>query len=251
MRSRNLLLISLAILATCAAITIAAFRDQAQRKVGGQDAPDKSSWPLTDYTAPRPTDPEERSRREARGRKYDKSDFRVHPQDLAENTVRTQSFDPYATLPALPVIQSKAIVIGEVIAAQAYLSNDQTGVYSEFNIRVEEVLKTDGLEVPATGCQIDLEREGGRVRFPSGRVHSYSVDKENMPRVGRRYIFFLTRENQEYTYHILTAYELRDARVFPLDELPQFKSHQADNELDFITTLRRLVGASSQRGGDK
>ncbi|HEV7744681.1 MAG TPA: hypothetical protein VGO56_06775 [Pyrinomonadaceae bacterium] len=230
---------------------MAAFRSQGQKGVAGHDVADQSSWPLTDYTAPKPTDPEKRARREARGKKYDKSNFRVHPEDPAENTVRTQPFDPSATVPALPVMLSNAVVIGEVTAAQAYLSSDQTGVYSEFNIRVEDVLKTDGSQAVATGCQIDLEREGGRVRFPSGLVHWYSVDKENMPLTGRRYVFFLTRESQEQPFHILTAYEFRDAKVFPLDELRQFKSHGGENELDFLSTLRALVTVPSKTGNEK
>ena len=248
MRSRNSFLISVALIATCTAIAVAAFRNQAQKGIGGQDGTDQSSWPLTDYSVPKSADPEMRARRENRGKKYDKSMFRVHPRDPAENTVRTQSFDPYATLPALPVTQSSAVVIGEVIAAQAYLSNDQTGVYSEFNIRLDDVLKSVGSHVLAIGCQIDLEREGGRVKFPSGRVHWYSVDKENMPRVGRRYLFFLTRDGNEQIFHVLTAYELRGAKVFPLDELPQFKAHAGENEFDFITAVRTLLAASSQRG---
>jgi hypothetical protein len=248
MRNRTSLLIFLAILATCASIVVAAFRGQVQKDVGRQDATDKNSWPLTDFTAPGPSDPEKRARREGRGKKYDRSTFRVHPQDPAENTVRTLSSEPYA-LPALPVMQSNAVVIGEVIAAQAYLSPDQTGVYSEFNIQVEDVLKNDGLEGLAPACQIDLEREGGRVRFPSGRVHWYSVDKENMPRVGRQYVFFLTRESQEQTFQILTAYEIRAAKVYPLDDLPQFKSQSGRSESDFLTTLHALLTSPSKKEG--
>ena len=238
MKSRNSLLVSLAILATCAAIAFAAFRNQTRKDVGG-DATDQNSWPLTSYSVPNPSDPDKRARREARGKKYLKSTFRVHPDDPAKNTTKVDSLDP--TLPSLPVMQSNTVVLGEVLTAQAYLSTDQSGVYSEFNIRIEDVFKNADLESLATGCQIDVEREGGRVKFPSGHIHWYSVDKENMPLVGRRYIFFLTRGNQEEAFHILTAYELRGNKVFALDELPQFKSQAGKNETDFVNALRTLL----------
>jgi hypothetical protein len=243
MRDRNLLLISIAILATCTAIAVAAFRNQAQKDVGGQVAADHNSWPLTDYSAPRPIDPEKRALREARGKKYAKSMFRVHPEDPSENTAIVDTVD--RSLPALPVMRSNLVVLGDVLAANAYLSNDQTGIYSEFSIRVEDVLKNEDLEPLTNGCLIDIEREGGRVRFPSGRIHWYSVDKENMPLVGRRYVFFLTRGSQEEAFHILTAYELRGGKVVVLDELPQFKSQAGKNEGDFVNAVRTLVNTSS------
>jgi hypothetical protein len=45
---------------------------------------------------------------------------------------------------ALPTHISNAVVIGEVTDAKAYLSEDRTSVYSEFTIRVGEVLKKAG-----------------------------------------------------------------------------------------------------------
>jgi hypothetical protein len=242
MKSRKSLLISLAILATCTAIAVAGFRNQTQKDVGG-DAAYQNSWPLTSYAVPKLTDPDKRARREARGKKYIKSTFRVHPDDPAENTTKVDALDP--TLPSLPVMQSNTVVLGEVLAANAYLSNDQSGVYSEFNIRIEDVLKNADLEPLTNGCLIDVEREGGRVKFSSGHIHWYSVDKENMPLVGRRYIFFLTRGDQEEAFHILTAYELRGNKVFPLDELPQFKSQAGKNETDFVNALRTLLNTPS------
>jgi hypothetical protein len=241
MRGQNLLLISLAILATCTAIAVPAFHNEAQKDVG--DVTDHSSWPLTDYSAPRPIDPQKRALREARGKKYAKSMFRVHPDDPSENTTIVDSLD--RSLPALPVMRSNLVVLGEVLAAQAYLSNDQTGIYSEFSIRIEDVLKNNDVEPLTNGCLIDIEREGGRIRFPSGRIHWYSVDKENMPLVGRRYVFFLTRGSREEAFHILTAYELRGNKVFPLDELPQFKSQAGKNEVDFVNAVRTLLNTPS------
>ena len=64
--------------------------------------------------------------------------------------------------PALPIIQSDAIVIGQVTSAQAHLSSDKTNVYSEFVVRVNDVLKSDRFGLPGVGGFITTTRPGGR-----------------------------------------------------------------------------------------
>jgi len=236
-----LFLISLVVTATT---TIAALRH-----FGRQDPPqakrqrsDKTLWPLTDYVVSPAADPEKAAKRIARGKKHNKSDFRVHPDDPSENTTLVDAVD--RTLPALPLGQSNAVLIGSVVASQAFLSDDQTGVYSEFTIRVDDVLKSDSPDL-VSGCLVEAERQGGRVRFPSGRTHWYSVDKENMPASGRRYVFFLTGKNPDDGLQILTAYELRDGKIFPLDDLSQFSAYEGKDETNFIKALRMLVANPS------
>ncbi len=241
MKRQNLIWIACAMLCVTTAMATATWRGQPQNdsKTRGQD---KRSWPVTDYQVPQLTDPDNRQKRDARGKKYAISGFRVHPEDPSEITIKVDSLDP--TLPSFPISRSNTLVVAQVEDAHAYLASDQVGVYSEFSIRLEEVLKNDDLEPLRQGCSIDVEREGGRVRFASGRVHWYGVDKENMPLVGRRYVFFLARENKEQAFHIVTAYELRESKVVPLDELPQFKSQAGKEEREFLNTLRMLLTAS-------
>lgn len=45
-------------------------------------------------------------------------------------------------LPAFPIDQSSAILIGKVTSAAAYLSPDRTNVYSEFEVDVEQVFNS-------------------------------------------------------------------------------------------------------------
>lgn len=68
-------------------------------------------------------------------------------------------------LPALPVEQSDAVVIGEVERAQAHLSTDKTGIYSEFTIRLEDVLKGRSEEA-VPGVTVIAERFGGGGEIP-------------------------------------------------------------------------------------
>lgn len=119
-------------------------------------------------------------------------------------------------LPALPVTESDVVLLGGVLHAQAHLSNDKTGIYSEFNVQVEEVFRDNGKASLLPGVVVSVERFGGAVRFPSGVIQRYETVGQGMPRVGERYVFFLKRHN-EMDFSIVTGYQLEGDLVSPLD----------------------------------
>lgn len=179
---------------------------------------DDEQWPSADYAAAAPTDPEKRKKRRDRGARHNNSDRVREPGDepgVVYRTVVTNDWE--VGLPALPAQQSDAVLVGEVAAAQAFLSNDRSGVYSEFGIRVGAVLKNDPVSPVKSGESITVERPGGRVKFPSNRVLPVVVMGQGMPRRGRKYLLFLKRIGAEDDYLILTGYELRGGRVYPID----------------------------------
>lgn len=219
-----------------------------------------SKWPVVDYDAPEPSDPEEKLKRRKKSKSY--------------NTHNGMKFDPSSTFnrgalnnewefgleSVVPVTQSAAIIVGEVIEAQAYLSEDKTNIYSEFTVRVEEVLKNDSANLINIGELVVTERQGGRVRFPSGRIESERVAGQNPPQVGVRYIFFLgfnpyeagtkrlTGPRGSMSRHILTAYEIRENRIYPLDFATgkNFQEHQGKDATTFINEIRNSVAVPSQ-----
>ena len=116
------------------------------------------------------------------------------------------------------------------------LSNDKTGVYSVFTVQVHEVIKNSSqLSLPA-GSSIEVERDGGRVRFPNGRTLIYIAT--NMPQVGLRYVLFLTNAQSQSDFQILTGYELREGKVYPLDDLPNLHTFENADETTFLNQLR-------------
>src|SRR5439155_5322439 len=115
--------------------------------------------------------------------------------DVANSTVRLHHVNPH--LPAFPVRESRVVLIGQIASDAAYLSNDKTGVYSEFTVIAEEVLKNDLAGELLAGSSITITREGGRIRFPSGRLHWYGIGRQSMPRIGSRYVIFLRGETEE------------------------------------------------------
>lgn len=239
--SHKTILLSLAALSLAALTTTGLMQSKDGNPASGGKKPqiDRSQFPVADYAADETGDEKERARRRARGKKYDKSLTPVAASDSDGQTTRTHG--EAELLPALPTAQSDVVIVGEVADARAYLSNDKTGVYSEFTVRVDEVLKDGAPSSLSPGSLIFVARGGGQVRLPSGRVHLYHSAGEHMPVVGRRYVLFLKRADAEQSFDLLTGYELRDGRIFTLDASGQFTAYQDVDETTFLNTLREAV----------
>ena len=191
---------------------------------------DVNHFPIAEFASSETKD----AKRKARAEKRDKSHWRVDPDSVSDSTVRVDSVD--FSLPAFPTKEAQAVIIGTVSDAKAYLSNDKSGVYSVFRVLVEEVLKHSGKLT--VGSSVEAEREGGRVKFPSGRMHLYMVSEQDMPQVGGRYVFFLKETNTEDVFEIITGYEIRADSVSPLDELPQTRSYENATPSNFLNELK-------------
>jgi hypothetical protein len=200
-----------------------------------REIPDLERWPVADFDASLPVDAAKRAKRQMRNKKYDKSEWPILANDVADSTVRLHEVNP--DLPAFPVRESRVVLIGQIASAAAYLSNDKTGVYSEFTVIAEEVLKNDLAGQPVAGSSITITREGGRIRFPLGRVHWYGIGSQSMPRIGGRYVLFLSGETEE-TLTILTGYELATSKVIPLDDLNNPNKYRDFDEVTFLKSLR-------------
>lgn len=200
--------------------------------------------PIVDYAGPDSAAPEERVKRQRSSARYDNSRLVIEPKKPGGAIVVKDH--TIGKLPALPVTLSDAIVIGDVTDAQVHLSNDKSGVYTEFTIRVDEILKDPGGSLQIGG-PILAHRIGGRVRFPSGLVQRYAISYLGMPGANRRYALFLKKNDDSEAFVILTGYELRAGEVYPLDGasipgrasvLPQFVPYQGMDETTFLSRVR-------------
>jgi len=180
-----------------------------QKQAKYEDHPDVTKFPTIEYQNRKASN---LSAKQIRRRKKHNS----RSPAITEKTDQIlQHSDWELGLPALPIAKSVAVVIGEVTTAQAYFSEDESQIYSEFDVRVNEVLKNHDQPF---GDAIVVERLGGRVKFPSGKTAVSSVAHQDLPQVGKRYVLFLIHEySGDEDYTILTGYELRNGLVFPLD----------------------------------
>lgn len=193
-------------------------QDQAKWKAREEEK--KKQFPVAEFDEAEPTDPLKRAQRKQKQKRKNGLGLVIQnpePDSGGGLFLPHNQFD----FPGLPVEQSAVIVIGDVLQAEAHLSEDKTGVFSEFTIRLVDVLKADS-SLP--GSEMTVERLGGYVRYPDGRKLLYRVGTGGMPRVGARYLFFL-KPTPELDYSILTAYEFGDKGVIALDSSAQFEKY--------------------------
>jgi hypothetical protein len=223
---------------------------QQSNKVKQAEDVDTSKFPVLDFVSTEIGNEKERAKREAKGKKYNTR----HVPPITESKEKIfANIDWDAGLPAFPIEQSAAVIVGKVNTAQAYLSQDKTSVYSEFEIQIEQVIKRDLSIDLAPGSSVLAERAGGRVRFPSGKIMVSVVSHQQMPQVGTRYVLFLTHQPllgpvSPDDFFILTGYELRDGQVFPLDKLHPghpITAYEGANADVFLNDLTSALLASS------
>lgn len=172
---------------------------------------DDASAPIVDLAASKHAVADEKRRK--KNKSFDHTGFESIEANPTSDDVNVVS---ETTIPDLPVEMSDLIVEGSVKDSNAFLSEDGTGVYSEFDLSVSDVIKAPASESVKKGDVITADRFGGRIRFPSGQVARYRVVGQGAPSKGGKYLFFL-RKKADGSYHILTAYELRGNKVVALD----------------------------------
>jgi len=217
-----------------------------------QNRPDKNkaaeSYPTVDYGAALPADAEKKSKRERANRSYDRQSLVTKDPNGTEVTLHN---DYLSEIPALPVGGSSAVVLANVSDAQAFLSNDKTGVYSEFTVQVEKVFKDDKDAPLNPGSAIKTDRAGGRVKHSANKTVWYHISGQSMPEPGKKYVFFLRRHPDSENYSIITAYELRSGRVHPLDgDSASFAGAVYENaeEQAFLSKVQEAVGMAVASG---
>jgi hypothetical protein len=248
----------LLLLSLTMAMAIVGANLEGQNKEASDIERDETITPIVDSTAQVPADPKEKAIRLTRNKRHD---YKGNPADaprfiLGEKSPPIALELPVSDGPALhsiPVQESDAVVIGEVTDTHAYLSNDKTKVYSEFTLRLEDVLK-DGTASLYSGATITAERLGGTVKLDSGKTLVRGALGRTMPRLGRRYVLFLNYSDVGQTFPIITGYELRNGKVIPLDgmssktpQLASFAAHKGVDEMSFINQVRQALREGSNR----
>ena len=193
----------------------------------------RDRYPVVDAEDTEPADPVKKAKLKKQKERYDKDAPFTNPGPKDEELAFRPEWQ--FNFPALPVVQSEVIAIGQVLSAEAHRSNNKMNVFSNFEMRVDEVLKGN----LNAGDVINIQRIGGFVKYPSGRKVLFRVSGNGMPGVGARYAFFLNVVDDDYT--ILTAYELGPEGVVPLDNSAQFQTYKGVTEISFTTALREAI----------
>lgn len=90
---------------------------------------------------------------------------------------------------------ANAVVIASVTDLQSDLSHNQSWVFTEYLLHVEQILKNNSVHAVRNDKDLVVTRSGGRVKTADG--HQIRVDDENFPdlRKGATYLLFLKYGN--------------------------------------------------------
>ena len=229
---------------------LASRQEGASQKSAREKKLDFSRFPVADFYEPEPSDPNLKAARQAKGRKYDSK----HMPLITEDTDTIFSITDWdVRLPAFPVERSAAVVIGRLISSKAYLTPHKTGIYSEFEVVVDSIAKNDPNNPIKEDAVITVERNGGKVRMPSGKIVLSWVSHQNMPIEGGRYLLFLTHDFQTRNdtgkdFYLLTGYELRDGQVRMLDDTPPghpITRYNGTSETTLLSDLSNTIAKTS------
>ena len=233
------------VIAVSALLIVTASSRRVQVKQHQSEAPNFENFPIVDFEAKEPGDPKVKAAQNARARKYSRKYGGEINEELHQ--IYTSS-DWDLRLPALPVARSAAVFIGTVVDARAHLNPDKTGVFSEFAFQVESILKSDPKRTIAAGETVSVERSGGRVRMPSGKIVVAWTNNQNMPKVGGRYVLFLSHDFETAgdtgdDFYLLTGYELNNDKVTPLDSSTKQEvlAYKGATESSFLKDLSNAL----------
>ena len=84
------------------------------------------------------------------------------------------------------------------------------------------------------------------MRYPNGQTVIYFIAGENLPRIGRPYVFFLTRDKKTPNYQIVTGYEIKESIIVPLDSAIQNRDFKERPKLNFMNDLREKASSREQ-----
>jgi hypothetical protein len=189
--------------------------------------------------APDEVDASKREARKEKNRRFNKSKraFQLEEQKDGEISGTLLESPPP---PALP-ITSDLIIVGRIQRRQPYLSENITCIYSELTVQVEDILKNNPSSPIDAYKPLTVNREGGAIRIPDGRVLRYFVSGSgSIPEVGKRYVLFL-KHNTDRDYKLVCGYELIDNVIIPLEDFADRASLADLTEAQFLDLLKQKI----------
>jgi|SRR5579859_1105123 len=222
-----------------------------------------SGVPVVGEFQAQPEPEPDRSRRLVREQRYSASHYHLRVEDPGQLVGGKQEhaallFIDYVVVGnpvdprGIPVSNSNAIVVGTVVDGKCFVTKDHTYVYTDYSIKIDQILKNDPAANLAAGNVVIAAREGGAIHFPSGHVTNFLVAGHGLPEIGSEYVLFLWRPIPTFPeYEIIfdSGYQLKNGRVYPLDDVnSQYVGVEAPGFLDEIT---KAILAASQKGASQ
>jgi len=117
-------------------------------------------------------------------------------------------------------------------------------VYTDYQVKVDEVIKQDAGANLVVGALLTAARPGGAVHFPSGHVTNFLEVGHGHPEINAQYVLFLWRaipSLPEYEIIIDSGYQLKNGRAYSLDDATS--QYDGINANDLLAKVKLAGGA--------
>jgi len=125
----------------------------------------------------------------------------------------------FQRLNRIPVELADLVAVGSVNKIRSYLSNDQTTLYTEFSLKVSQVVMNRSSKSVLAGDSVDVERPGGVLKLPSGKILTRASRFETMPRPKYSYAMLLKYIRSADAYTLVSGFELAGNQVYILESI--------------------------------
>lgn len=241
-------IVALVILTTISvSVGISDRRSQATSVFDGQAAstppkrsitpPDFTKYASVDYdAAPEGLTAEQIEERTIKNKRYDVSLPVMPNPPVGADGMTGHDVEP--DTPALPSDQSRLVVVGRITSSKAFLSNEKKGIYTEYVVNVEQILKHDKGRRLKSGEILTVDRAGGVVNYPNGQRILYKNAGRDLPEASGRFLLFLANDEPgNPNYKIVTAYRFKDGKVTAVDTKSEQVAFNGRPEVDFISLV--------------
>ncbi|MEW6736867.1 MAG: hypothetical protein AB1489_36605 [Acidobacteriota bacterium] len=196
-----------------------------------QKQPDDNQ-PIVHFDNPANEDQTDPIIREHRGKRYERDYNEIQePTDDIEILPKNVCF--FKGYREEKILNSEIVLIGKVVNIKAFLSKKRTTVYSEFTIKIDQILKNKGKANLQVEDLITTQRWGGTVQFNSGRIQKYRINNYGYPQLRKKYILFLDFNEQEQDYSINTGFEVDGERLSLIDSNLDYRLLPFAQEITF------------------
>jgi hypothetical protein len=213
---------------------------------------------LGNFQAKATGSPEERQSRDTREQRYGDHlpeplvdpGFKVNGQIETSRLTFLDYVKPGASEAeiGLPISESTAIVVGTVASGKCLINSAHTFVYTDYQVKLDLILKPDSGQNLQGGETITASRPGGAIHFPSGHVTNVFDVGHGLPEIGSQYILFLWKtipSLPEYEIIIDSGYQIKDAQIYALDDANIRFDHM--DSAKFIDRVNAMIA----KGGSK
>ncbi|HEX8177750.1 MAG TPA: hypothetical protein VF543_21855 [Pyrinomonadaceae bacterium] len=150
--------------------------------------------------------------------------------------------------------EADAIVIATIKSETSFLTEDETFLYTNHNVVVNEVIKDNPAATLQADDKIIVSRSGGTITLNGKKV--YAVNKSALPlQLNKRYLLFLTYLPERGTYVADNiSYLLENNKIFKTTAGPLPKPLESENEAEaFIQGVRIVVNEDcpNTQGGNQ